>query len=116
MGVRVVPAVFFGYPSKPSMRADTIREGSGILQSQGVLRAIRWEAVQIAGRYVIDQIQAAIREADVAAFDVTYLNHNVMFELGFAIGANRKVWLLTDVSDAQSKRNWDSIRALTTIG
>jgi hypothetical protein len=115
-GKDVPPTVFFGYPSKPAMRADTIREGSNTLQARKLITAVRWEELKVAGRYVIDQIQAAIKSADVAGFDVTKINHNVMFELGFAIGANRKIWLFRDISDAQSQRNWDRIKMLTTIG
>jgi hypothetical protein len=39
-----------------------------------------------------------------------------MFELGYAIGADRRIWLLRDPSDAEAKRTWDAIRTLTTIG
>src|ERR1700730_17155736 len=99
-GKDVPPTVFFGYPSKPSMRADTIRDGSNTLQARKLITAVRWEELKVAGRYVIHHIQAAIKSADVAGFDVTKINHNVMFELGFAIGANRKIWLFRDISDA----------------
>src|SRR5258708_8305057 len=102
----MAPTVFFGYPSQPPMRAETIREASRTLDSQGQIAAVRWEDLQIAGRYVIDQIQAAIKAGDVAAFDLTQLNHNVMFELGYAIGTDRRIWLLRDISEAQSRRLW----------
>jgi hypothetical protein len=98
------------------MRAETIRDSSKELEARGAIRAVRWEDLKTAGRYIIDQIQAGIKSAEVAAFDVTRLNHNVMFELGYAIGTNRKIWLLRDISDAQSKRDWDKIRLLTTLG
>jgi hypothetical protein len=63
---------------------------------------------------LIDPILKAIATSNVATFDVTSINFNVLFELGYAIGTNRRLWLLRDPS--VSKEDWDAIAFLTTLG
>ncbi|HEX6488999.1 MAG TPA: hypothetical protein VF137_09060 [Candidatus Dormibacteraeota bacterium] len=85
-----------------------------LLREAGLAEPLPWEELQTAGRYLIDPILSAIAGADVAAFEVTSLNLNVLFELGYAIGSNRRLWLLRDPTYGQ--RDWDAISFLTTIG
>lgn len=108
------PVVFFGYPSKPSARVETLKAGIEKLSSRHSLVPVTWEELRTAGRYLIDPILKAIADSDVAAFDVTTINFNVLFELGYAIGTNRRLWLLRDPSI--SKRDWEAIAFLTTLG
>jgi hypothetical protein len=110
------PHVFFGYPSDPKLRAETVRAAYQKLEAAHALVAHPWELLQISGRVVIDVILAEIDKSDVAAFEVTDLNHNVMFELGYAIGSGRKLWLFRDPSLMQAQKAWNRIAILTTIG
>jgi hypothetical protein len=75
-----------------------------------------WESLSVGGRFVITEITKAIRGADLAVFEVTGLNQNVMFELGYAIGAEKRVWLLYDPTDHLAERRWRQLRLLTTVG
>jgi hypothetical protein len=38
-----VPEVFFGYPSKPTARAETLKEGIKKLSDGGSIKAVSWE-------------------------------------------------------------------------
>src|SRR5713226_7775996 len=98
------------------MHADTVKAAYLQLEEDMAITARPWERLQVAGRYVIDVILDEIGKSDVAAFDVTHLNHNVMFELGFAIGAQRRIWLFRDPTLVEGQRTWDRVRLLTTIG
>lgn len=71
------------------------RAAAGISKVGGV-GTTPWESLKVSGKVIIDTIFQAIRNSDVAVFEVTDLNENVMFELGFAIGAEVPVWLLRD--------------------
>lgn len=110
------PLCFFGYPYNATARRDAITEAARQLTAAVQISAKLWEDLKVNGRFVIDPILATIESADVAAFDVTELNHNVMFELGYAIGKNRRVWLLRDDTYEAPRRDWDKIKVLTTIG
>ena len=70
----------------------------------------------MSGKIIIDQITNAIDSAKVSVFELPHLNQNSMFELGYAIGSNRAMWLLRDPSDGPANRKWDAVRVLTTVG
>lgn len=75
-----------------------------------------WESLKVGGKLVITPILAAIDGARVAVFEVTELNENVMFELGYAIGSKSAVWLLRDPTEKHASPKWDKMRTLTTVG
>jgi hypothetical protein len=110
------PRAFFCYPSEPSLRRDTLTRAANLISGTGLVEGITWEGLYVTGRVLIDEITRAIGEAEVSVFDVTRPNQNVLFELGFAIGKDRKIWLLPDPSDEEAKRTWETLRTLTTIG
>ena len=87
-----------------------------MIDSLSVVKCQTWEELNISGHLIIDQIFHAINTSAVACFDVTQFNSNVMFELGYAIGSNKRVWLLFDPSDEEAGHMWTKIRTLTTIG
>lgn len=110
------PVVFFGYPRIPVAQREAVVAAADRLHATGALSKVLWESLSVAGRFVIDAILEAIDTAGLAAFDVTTLNHNVMFELGYAIGTGQKIWLFRDESDIEAKRKWDRVKILTTVG
>lgn len=110
--------VFFGYPSKPEVLRETYANAAAALREVGIASATTWEDLrpQIQGRLVINRITDAIDAAELAAFDVTEMNQNVMFELGYAIGSEKCVWLLRDPSFVAAQRKWDHVGLLSTVG
>jgi hypothetical protein len=74
-----------------------------------------WEQLEGASGFLIDDVLAEIDEADLVVFDVTDLNENVMFELGYAIGARRSVWLVRDPTFPDVEHRWKQMQTLTTV-
>src|SRR6266496_1340748 len=107
---------FFGYPSYPSTTRETVSEGARKVAATGIIGVETWEELRVAGQLIIDRVLQAIDECTVACFDVTTLNHNVLFELGYAIGSEKLVWPLFDRSDAEATYRWQRLRLLTTVG
>ena len=64
----------------------------------------------------MSKICEAIDKASLSCFDLTKLNQNVMFEVGYAIGANRPIWLTRDTTDTHSSQIWRQVRLLTPVG
>ena len=95
--------LFYAYPASPSSLGETISSATSDLSltreaEEANLRFMPWPDLQISGRPLISQITEHIRRSSVFACDVTYLNDNVAFELGFAIGIFKRVWLSLDRS------------------
>jgi nucleoside 2-deoxyribosyltransferase len=109
------PRIFFAYPSEPSILGETIWHASKGIAASGVACQL-WEDLAVSGKMVIDRILEAIANADVSVFEITHLNQNVMFELGCAIGSNKKVWLLKNPANEVASKRWDQVKMLTTVG
>ncbi len=48
--------------------------------------------------------------------DLTGINANVLFELGYAIAKNKRIWLILDPTLSESRKQFEQLRVLTTIG
>jgi len=110
-----LPIAFFCYPSQPESLSDTIRRAIGMLTTSGIVVPRSWEDLRGAGTLVIDPILTEIHDSAVSCFEVTSLNHNVLFELGYAIGSDRRVYLLRDPTDLPTQRPWKQFALLTTV-
>jgi len=86
------------------------------LQNGGVVEVIGWKSLAVGGRVVIETICEEIRSRDLFIADVTALNPNVLFELGYAIAHRKRVWLLLDPNIERAKLDFERFQLLTTIG
>jgi hypothetical protein len=107
---------FFAYPSKPVSCGDAIRQAVGILNGYGIVSIQTWEQCQVGGKLVIDEICRAIDAAQLFCADITEMNANVMFELGYAIARKKRIWLILDPTIVESKSQFEQLRILTTVG
>jgi len=110
------PTAFWAYPSEPAEGAETMRNAAEKVSRNLAMRVRTWENCKVGGKIVISEICSQIRAAPMFLADVTGINPNVMFELGFAIGARKRIWLLLDPSIAGAKMRFEEFRLLTTIG
>jgi len=108
--------VFVGFASQPSILADTLRTASDQIAKTGGVKLRTWEDLRVAGNFLLDEIEKAVRAADLAIFDLTQLNENVLFEVGIAIGANRTIWPVRDATDETKKAEWNAIGMLDQLG
>jgi hypothetical protein len=108
--------IFFGYPSRPETSRETLERAASALRERFGLDVGSWEDLSIGGRVLIEEIAQAIDAAEVSVFDVTTLNENVLFELGYAIGADKRIWLLRDTSDERAAERWEQTPLLHTVG
>ena len=75
-----------------------------------------WRDLKPTGQLVFCEICRSMRRADVLIADVTTLNFNVLFEIGFAIGLEIPVIPIRDSSFLTSKRDFDELGLLDTLG
>jgi hypothetical protein len=107
---------FFGYPSRPRVGRDALANAAEAIQAAGAVPTLTWEQLDISGRLIIGRITAAIDRASVSVFDITTLNQNVMFEVGYAIGADRQLYLVRDSSDLAGGRLFGEVAILKPVG
>jgi hypothetical protein len=107
---------FVAYASTPPSRAEAIEKAIDQIQAGGVVDIKGWKSLAIGGRVVIEAICSEIRKREMFMADVTSLNPNVLFELGFAVALRKRIWLLLDPNIERSKLDFERFQLLTTIG
>lgn len=111
-----VPTGFFAYLAAPPSIPEIIRAAVESINKNQTVRIRTWEDLQIGGKYIIGEICAAINECDFFCADITTINANVLFELGFAIARDKRVWLMRDDSYTDAKKEFNQLQMLTTVG
>jgi len=107
---------FVAYPSQPPSLAETIEEAVRIIRQLQVVDINGWKSTNVTGKFIITAICQAIESSNVFICDLTTLNHNVLFELGFAIAKKKRIWILRDINIEKSKIDYEKFRLLTTVG
>ena len=75
-----------------------------------------WRDLNIQGRIIFCQICKAIRTAATVVADVTTLNFNLLFEIGYSIGLGVPVVPIRDTTYTVDKRSFEELGLLDTLG
>lgn len=94
--ILITPTGFFAYASLPHSIPATIKAAIEDINKTQAAKIDSWEDLGIGGKYIIREICNAIDDCDFFCADITTINANVMFELGFAIARDKRVWLIRD--------------------
>ena len=111
-----IPRAFFAYPASGPTLKEPIREAVCKLNAEGQITIQTWEQCNIGGKLVINTICDAIDKAELFFADLTGLNANVMFELGYAIARDKRIWLILDDSYTKQQNMFEQLKILTTVG
>jgi hypothetical protein len=110
------PKGFFAYAGVPHSIPATINAAIESINKTQVTVLVSWETLKIGGKFIIREICDTIDDCDFFCADITTINPNVMFELGFAIARDKRIWLMRDDSYVDSKAEFEQLRLLTTVG
>jgi len=109
--------VFFIYPSNPVHLANTIREAVSVHQQDGGKNIwLTWENLSVGGRIIFCEICKAMRGSKLIVANITDMNFNVLFEMGYAIGLRKPVLPIRDSTYETQKRQFDEIGIFDTLG
>ena len=107
---------FLAYPSVPSILGETIEAAVRDFRQRAPQVIIAtWRANEIAGQFVGDKILDDIATSEALIADITRLNFNVTYEIGFAIG-RRKRLLLVKNSALEPDADESDLGIFDTIG
>jgi hypothetical protein len=87
---------FVAYSSRDSKLAEMIALGVAKANRKVGKRInyVPWEFNDIAGNPLISPILEGIESSSYVVADISYLNLNVVYEIGFAIGKSRRCFLV----------------------
>ncbi|MFI9314026.1 P-loop ATPase, Sll1717 family [Streptomyces althioticus] len=110
-------SLFFGYSASPEVLRETLyRAASEATSLPGVVSSVSWEELQVDGRLIINEVEAAIMQSSISLFDLTTLSSNVLYELGYAIAQEKRVVLLLDEQDRDARKKSRDFSLLSTTG
>src|SRR6266511_293649 len=109
---------FFAYSSYPLSLSETIERSIGRINQtgEGIVVVHGWKDLRISGKVIITEVCEAINKYPVFVCDLTNLNPNVLFELGYAIARNRRIWITLDTSYEESIQNYNRFSLLRNVG
>ena len=80
---------FFAYPSEPIGIGDVIERAAPQLPNLKT-----WQSIDIAGAFLATSVLREIESRSVLIADITRLNFNVTYEIGYAIGKHKRLILV----------------------
>ncbi|MGB9365191.1 MAG: hypothetical protein WCE79_04170 [Xanthobacteraceae bacterium] len=87
------PLCFVASPSQPADLLIGLSEAISSANKQSEFQYQLWTKNDIAGRDLVQPIHENIQNSALFVADVTYLNQNVTYEVGYAIGQGKRVLL-----------------------
>ena len=107
----------FLYPSEPEIFASTIEDSVKKLGPvTGGKLWLSWKELDISGQIIFCKICKALRFTKVVVADVTTLNFNLLFEIGYALGLGLPVLPIRDTSYIRDNKVFGEVGLLDTLG
>jgi hypothetical protein len=111
------PRSFFAYPADPEELTATIRRALDQARTRyGDKYILGWEENDIAGRPLTDPIFGEIANRPVTIADVSFLNFNVAYEAGYAIGQGKRLFLVLNTSMEGESKEFQKVGIFDTLG
>lgn len=85
---------FVAYPASPYQLTLLIQTALDAVNKRGGNRFAGWQENDIAGKPLTAPILQSIHDSKVVVADITRLNFNVTYEIGYAIGRGKRAYLI----------------------
>lgn len=109
--------VFFAYGSSPAHISEVVETAATKLNRiRPEVDWSTWRELPIAGQIVFCEICKRVRQSAIVIADVTTLNFNVLFEIGYALGLGLAVVPIRDTTHVTDKRAFEELAVLDTLG
>lgn len=106
----------FLYPSDPRSIASVVEEAATAIAASDRGRWLTWKDLNIGGNIIFCEICKAMRFTRQVIADVTTLNFNVMFEIGYAVGLGKPVLPIRDQNYSRDNRLFTELGLFDTLG
>lgn len=107
---------FFAYSSNPESSGESVQIAIREINKSGEYNIKPWSKMNVNGKVIINEIFKEIESSDFLCADLTGMNQNVLFEIGYALAKNKPIFLVFDTSIVESTRLYKELNLLTNIG
>ncbi len=106
---------FFAFPAKPEQVCQTVESAIKHLNTN-TPEYLSWKELNSYGSFIRNNVLNAIDTCEVLIADISVLNFNVTFEIGYAIGKGKKICLVKNASIEEQETEIREIGIFDTIG
>jgi hypothetical protein len=92
-------SAFYAFPSTPPTLPETLLDAISIINKKSYVNITPWTELRPTGRIIITQILRKIDESDLFLYELSGLNPNVCFEIGYAIAKGKRIWGTLDFTN-----------------
>lgn len=107
---------FFAYASSPPGIGQTIESAVESANSSKEVTVKTWKALDIPGHFISEQVIESIDSADFILADISVLNFNVTYEIGYAIGKRKRVLITRNFSIKETAPTITEVGIFDTLG
>ncbi|PLC48075.1 hypothetical protein CR159_20035 [Pollutimonas subterranea] len=108
---------FFAYSSDPAQVGETIeRAVVSYAKTSGTKTITTWKALDVVGHFISSEVLTGIDMADFVVADITELNFNVTYEIGYAIGQSKRTLLVKNKSFQPQGLKISEVGIFDTLG
>jgi hypothetical protein len=108
--------IFIAYPGSPPQLGSTIEAAAEESAKRGGCHLRTWRELDIPGHFLASAVLDGIDGADAVVADITRLNFNVTFEIGYALGCGKRTILIQNPGLQPAKEDIDQLGLFDTIG
>lgn len=109
--------VFFAYPSTPKGLSNCIeRSVKNVNRDSALVNYKTWKESNVNGQFIINEIMRQIKESDIFSADISVLNFNVTYEIGYAIGLRKRILLTLNKEYFIEQDEFNKLGLFDTIG
>lgn len=107
---------FFAYPNATQFVSDAIE--SAVRKNNSINRhqVKSWRQMEIAGSFIRDEVLSSIENSTVVFADISCLNFNVTYEIGYAIGKKKPIILVKNKAVREASPTIRDVGIFDTLG
>jgi nucleoside 2-deoxyribosyltransferase len=111
-------STFIAYGGGLPMVREAVANAISLLRAtaSNLVSPMSWEEMDIPGRFVATEVLTSIDSSDFIVADISRLNFNVVYEIGYAIGKGRRVLLIRHRSIASDGLAFGDLGLFDTLG
>ncbi|WP_049631420.1 P-loop ATPase, Sll1717 family [Cellvibrio sp. pealriver] len=107
---------FYAYASTPTDIGQTIEQAVKALKTSSKIEVQTWRALDIPGHFISEKVLQGIDNCTFLIADISILNFNVTYEIGYAIGKRKRILLTKNKSIRDNGLTIREVGIFDTLG
>lgn len=107
---------FYAYASSPAEIGQTIEQAVATTKTNSDMETETWKALDIPGHFISDKVLETINSSSFFIADISVLNFNVTYEIGYAIGKGKRILLTKNKSIKDGNPTIRDVGIFDTLG